>query len=130
MKIHQQGARGVGHIGDMRAGQVPNQPRVNVAECQFPFFGFGARAFHIIKDPFYFRARKISGKRQACFFAQTILSAVFCQLIANHIGAGVLPDNCIVDRLARGFIPDNRRLALICNSNRDDITNFRLLIFD
>ena len=49
LQIHQLGAAGVGHVGDVdsarrAAGELPDEKRVDVAEEQVAGFGFCARA--------------------------------------------------------------------------------------
>ena len=113
LQVHQHGAGGVGHIGDMHAalgaaGQVPDDPGVDVAEEHFALLSLGAHTGDIVQDPFDLGAGEIGRQRQTHFGAEAILAAVLGQLIADRIGAGVLPDDGIVNRLAGGACPTRR----------------------
>ena len=52
-KIHQQRSGGIRHIGDVHAArQIPDDPRVDVAEEQLAFLGSSSRSGDMIEDPF------------------------------------------------------------------------------
>ena len=43
------------------------------------------------------------------------------ELVAKGGGAAVLPDNCVVDRLAGGAIPDDCGFALVGDADGGDV---------
>src|SRR5687768_9692660 len=107
------------------ASQVPDNPCVDIAKQEFTIFGFGARLWDVIQDPFDLWAGEICGERQACLRSKSILFSILCQFIDDRIRTRILPDDGIVNWLARIFIPDNRCLALICNANRCNISGLK-----
>ena len=126
LQIHKHGAAGVGHIGDMRAAigparQIPDDPRIHIPEQRIAPLGRGAHARCVVQKPLDLRARKISGQRQPCFGPKTILPALRGQIVADFIGAGVLPHDSVVIGLARVAIPHHRGLPLIGDANSGQI---------
>src|SRR5215216_5290570 len=103
------------------AGQVPDHPCVNVAEEYFTFFGLCAYTLNILQNPFDLGAGEIGCQRQTDFFAEAILAAIFGKLIADSVGAGILPDNRVVNRLAGCLLPDDRGLTLIGYTDRGEV---------
>ena len=53
MNVEQQGAAGIGGIGDVHlaAGQSPDQKRIDGAEHQFTAFGSGTCSRNVIENP-------------------------------------------------------------------------------
>jgi len=108
------------------AVQPPDNPGVHVAEQQVASLGGHARAVHVVKNPLDLGAGKISRQRQTGLCAKPILAAFFSQLGANVGGAGVLPDDGVVDRLTGLAIPHDGCLALICNAHGSDVAEGNL----
>src|SRR6185295_20059499 len=72
LEIKEHRATGVGNIRDVHtaiysAGQVPDNPRVYIAEDGLTSFGRSPRACDIVENPLNLAARKISCGRQTCF---------------------------------------------------------------
>src|SRR5207247_4366049 len=61
------------------------------------------------------------GDRQARLHAEAVLAAVRRQLVADLVGAGVLPDDRVVDGLPVGAVPDHGRLTLVGHPDRGDV---------
>ena len=131
VQVHQQGAAGVGHIGHVRAavgptGQVPDDPRVDVAEDRLAPLRRRAHTGHVVEDPLDLRAGEIGRQRQPGLRPEAVLPASFGpaqdrpfgQLAADAVRAGVLPDDGVVVRLAGARVPDHRGLALVGDADR------------
>ena len=103
------------------AGQVPDDIGVDVAEDHLALLSLGAHTFNIVEDPFDLGAGEVGRQRQTDFLAEAILPAVFGELVADRVGAGILPDDRIVDRLAGRFLPHNSGLTLVGDTDRGNI---------
>ena len=55
---------------------------------------------------------------------ETILTTISSQLVADPIGAGVLPDDGVKVRFAGVFVPDNGGFALVGDANSGNIPVF------
>ena len=109
------------HAAIGAAGQVPDDPGVDVAEEDFALLGFGADARDIVQDPLDLRAGEIGRQGQANFRAEAILAAIFRQLVADFVGAGILPDDGVVYRLSSRLLPHNGGFALVGDTYRSDV---------
>ena len=58
---------------------------------------------------------------KTCFLPETVNQSALHQGIAVFRCSAALPYNCIVDRLSRLFVPDDRRLSLVCDADCRDI---------
>ena len=99
------------------AGQIPDAPRVDVAEGQVSGIRRGACAIDVVEHPFDLRAREIGRQGQACLRAETILPALRGERVHDVLCSGVLPDQRVIDRLAGSPVPDHGRLALVGDAN-------------
>ena len=97
----------------MSTGQIPDKPGVDIAKKQLAVLGLFPGLRDLVQNPFDFRPGKIGGQGQSGFAPQTVLAPLFGQLLADKVGAGILPDKGIIDRSAGGLLPDHRGLALI-----------------
>ena len=86
-----------------------------------PSFGCHARAAHVVEQPGDLGRREIRIEHEAGLFRDLRLMARGAQRGAGIGGAPVLPDDRIVDRLARRAIPDDRGFALIGDADPGDI---------
>ena len=116
-QVHQHRPARVGHVGGVdaavpAAGQVPDDPRVGVAEHRLAASRRVAHARHVVEDPLDLRARKIGRRRKAGARADH-LSLRLRQRVDDPIGPRVLPDDRVVPGLSGLRVPDDRRLALI-----------------
>ncbi len=101
-------------------GEIPDEPGIDIAEKQFALFGPVSGAFDMIENPFQFCSRKIGVQHQSCIFPDVILQSRGFQFITDRSGSAALPDNGIIDRFARGFVPDDGGFTLIGNADRCD----------
>ena len=102
--VHQQGTGCVGYVGDVNAavnttGQVPDQPGVGVAEEQVAAFCALACAFNVVQDPLDLGAGEVGREVQADDVVVLANALFACELFNDFLGAGVLPDDCVVDGL-------------------------------
>ncbi len=124
-QVHEHRARGVRDVGDVdtavdAARQVPDEPRVRVSEGQFAAFGPFAHARHVLEDPHDFRDRGVGREGLTHGGAEPVGAAVGGEAVDDVLGAGVLPNDGVVDGLAGGAVPDDRRLALVGDAHRRD----------
>src|SRR5690606_26573747 len=124
LQVHEQGAGSIGHVGDVHAavnatGQVPQNPAVGGAEEQVSGFGTFASTFDIVQDPLDLGTGEVGGQRQAHGLLVAFKSFIASQLFDDVLGAGVLPDNGVVDGLAGVLIPYHRGFAL--DGDADDL---------
>src|SRR5690606_14126247 len=83
------------------------------AEAELALLGAPARPLHLVEEPLDLRAREIGVEHQPGLAGEKLLLAGPFQPLADAGGPPVLPDDGVVDRLAGGAVPDDRRLALI-----------------
>src|SRR5688572_13548429 len=118
LQIHQHGAAGIGHVGDMlsavnAAGQIPQQPAVSGAELGAAAFGGLANPVDVLQDPLQLAAGKVGGWWQTGPVPDDITTTVPIKLGGNLVRTGVLPDDRVSVRLACDGIPDDRRFTLV-----------------
>ena len=88
--------------------------------CWLAVLGSAAYAVNIVDQPAYFTRTKISIDFQPRF--RPYQFAVFCaDIITNLRSASVLPDDSVVDRRAGFTVPDDGRLALVCDTDRCNV---------
>src|SRR5208337_3027330 len=104
------------------AGQVPDHQGIDGPRGQLAPFCSGASPGDIIEDPGDLGCREIRVKDQPGAVGDPLPLAV--QPIADGGRSAVLPDQGRRDRPARRPLPDNRRLALIRQSNSRDPIRF------
>ena len=109
------------HAAAWAAGEIPDQPGVNVAKDCLAVFRILTQARDVIQQPVNFGAGKISGQGQAGFFAQPVLTAIRGQLVAIYIRAHILPYDGGIIGVAGRTIPDQRSFALVCDSYSSDV---------
>ena len=103
------------------AGQIPDEPRVHIAEQQLAALGALARTRNVIEDPLDLRAGKIGVDEQTGLLLHIRAKTVGRELIADGRRAAALPDDRVIDGLARILVPDDRRLSLVCDADCRDI---------
>ena len=106
----------------LATGQMPDQPGIDGAKCQFAGARHGTRTRHVGQNPVQFGAGKIGVEHQTGLAREQRLAARGPELIAVRGGAPVLPDNGVMDRRAGRAIPHHRRFALIGNAYGGDFT--------
>ena len=123
LEIEEHCAAGIRHIRDVRAtlyaaAQVPDKPRVDVAEDRLTSTSGSPRAVDTLEDPLNLPAGKISRGRQSRFPANDFAGAGLFQLPHDAVGARVLPDNGVVERFTGFGIPDHGGFALVGDADR------------
>ena len=103
------------------AGQVPDAPRVDVAEHEVTGLGLGTGAVDVVEDPLDLRPREVGRERQADLRAQAVLAAVLGELVDDHVGPRVLPDDRVVNGLAGVPVPDDSGLALVGDADGREV---------
>ena len=109
------GAGGIRVVCDVGppSAQLPDEPRVDRPEQEFALFGPVSRIRDVVQEPHDLRPGEIGVQDQARPFAEPVFSPLFEQLVADRRGSPALPHDCVVDRLARGSIPQHRGLTLV-----------------
>ena len=74
-------------------------------------------AVHMIQQPADLRAGEVGRQRQAAAVAEPVLPGLAAELADQVGGAGVLPDDGVVDRPAGGLVPQDGGLALVGDAN-------------
>ncbi len=108
------------------AGQPPDQIGIDGAEREFATLGATAGVGDIVENPGDLRGGEIRIEQKAGARLDEILGAVRFQARAGLGGATVLPDDRVIDGFAAAPVPDQRRLSLIGDAERDDIALRRL----
>ena len=130
LEIHQHGAAGVGHVGDVdsggavdagAAGQIPGDPAVHRAEQQLATVRAVLQLRLGIQQPAQLRRREVVVQRQSRPHPDLVRVELPLDPGQQRAGPGVLPDDRLGDRMARSRIPDHRRLALVGDAERDDL---------
>ncbi len=102
-------------------GEVPDDPGVHGAEEDVAGLGALAQALDVVQQPADLRAGEVAGQREAGLAAEAVLADVAAQLAAERLGAGVLPHQCVVHRLAGVLVPQDGGLALVGDTDRADV---------
>ncbi len=122
--VVEHGPRSVGPIGDVffAAGQVPDQPAIHGAEGQFAGLGLlpgAARRFPESTRSWNWKSRD----RSAAPSSGGPSLPPSLHLVAAFGGSAILPDDCVVDRLACFPVPDDGRFPLVGNAHRRQVTS-------
>ena len=126
LEIEEHRAAGICHIRDVHsalstASQVPDKPRVDVAEEHLSSFSSRASAVDVLEDPLNLSAGKISCRWQSRLPSNHFAGASLFQVVDDAVGARVLPDDGVVKRLAGLRVPDDRGLALVGDADRHQV---------
>ena len=129
-EIHQHRAAGVRDVRDVdaavgAAGQVPDAPRVDVAEQQVTGLRTVRRAVDVVEDPAHLRPGEVGRQRQPDLLAEPVLPAVARELVHQLVGARVLPHDRVHHRLAGVAVPHHRRLTLVGDPEPRDVVGAR-----
>src|SRR5665647_3471209 len=124
-EIHEHRARGVGDVGDVHAavdaaGQVPDDPAVDGAHDELAALSLIACAGDVVEDPLDLGTTEVRGQGQTHALLVLVLVPA-AELFDDLAGTGVLPHDCVVDRLSGLLVPDDRGLALVGDTYRDDV---------
>ncbi len=92
------------------------------AEEQVAGLGLGARAGHIVQQPADLGAGEVGGQGQTGLAIDQMSAwPASSNSAADAIGARVLPDDGVVDRLARCAVPEHGGLALVGDADGGDV---------
>ena len=103
------------------AGQLPNQPGINVAEQQFALFRLRPGALDVIENPNNLGSREIGVIDKTGLLANLVNITSLIPALNDLRRLTGLPNNSVVNRLACSLIPDNRGFALVGNADRADL---------
>jgi len=121
--VEQHRARRIRRICDVRAvaGELPDEPGIDRAECELAALGAGARPRNLVEQPGDLGAAEIRINHQPGLLFYEFLNPFFFQLRTNLRGAPVLPDDGVVDRLAGLPVPDDGGLALVGDAHAHQV---------
>jgi hypothetical protein len=121
VKKHRPG--GVGTVGDMpgAAGEVPDQPGVDRPEGKPPLLRHPAGVRQMIEDPGDLGPGEVGVRDKARPLPDERFQPLCFQAVAGGRGAAVLPDDGVMDRPARGALPDHRRFPLVGDADGGDV---------
>jgi len=109
------------------AGELPDDPGVDVAEDHVSGLCLLPDSVDVLQDPLDLRAREVGRDRKPCLRPEAVLASVRDQLVADRVGAGVLPDDRVVDGPPVGAVPDHGRLTLVGHTDRGDVRRLDLV---
>ena len=93
--------------------ELPDKPAVDGAESEFPALGPLACARNVVQNPGHLRAREVGVDDETSLLLNQSLEPVTLQPVAEAGGPSILPDDCIVNRVAGDAVPDDARFALV-----------------
>nr|WP_237705443.1 hypothetical protein [Chthoniobacter flavus] len=116
-------ARRVRHVDDVSGtiGELPHEPGIDRAESQLAAVRPLARTWDVVEEPAHFATGKIGIDDEPRVLLDQLGVPGRLEAIAELRRAAILPDDRVVDRLARLAIPNHGRLALIRNSYPRDV---------
>jgi hypothetical protein len=103
------------------AGQVPDQPRVDVAERQVAGLGRARAPSTLSSIQLDLRPGEVGGERQADLGAEAVLAAVGRQLVARSCRSACPARRARCGSARRCPVPDHRGLALVGDADRGDV---------
>ena len=127
--VIEHGARRVAVIGDVRAGQIPDQPCIDRAEQEIAGFGKHLSVRNGVQDVAKLRCGKIRVDEKPRRLRDVVPHALADQLLAQRRGAAALPHDRRMHGLARRLFPDDRRFALVRDPDRSDLTGLDVRLF-
>ncbi len=112
--------RWVRHVhGPVR--ELPDEPRVDGAECKLALFRADPRPRHVIQQPLQLRAGEIGVEDEARLLGDRRLVAGRAERVTVGRGPSVLPDDRVRERTPRRALPEERRLALVRDADGRDV---------
>ena len=111
--IEQHGAAGVGIVGDVGAGQLPDKPRLHRAEQQLALLRLLPCAGNVVQYPTDLGGGEIGVDQKAGGGLDAFAETTALQLLAQLRRAAALPHDGVVDRHAGIFVPDDGGLPLV-----------------
>src|SRR5664280_1203219 len=127
MNIKQHSSGCIRHISYMQFAlcKFPYKPRIDGTKCQLSLVCKLSSVLNIIEYPSYFRCRKISIDNQTCFFKYSATLTIVLHLVTKISRSSVLPDDCIINRLACLPVPYNGCLTLVRNTDSNYVFTFQ-----
>jgi hypothetical protein len=112
-------ARCVGGVGGVHlpARETPDEEAVDCSRGKLATFGAVAGAWYGVENPGDLGGREIRVEDEAGALGHHRLVALRGKFLRAGSGAAVLPDNGVVDRLARFAIPYHHCLALVSDAD-------------
>ncbi len=120
--VEEHGAGGVGHVGNVAAGELVHEPGIDGAESEATGLGGGAGAFDVVEEPGELGGREVGVDEEAGAGANRGFGALGRELAAVLRRAPVLPDDGVVDGAAGLAVPEQGSLALVCDADGVDIS--------
>ncbi len=106
---------------DLAAGEFPDEPGLDRAECDLAALRFLPDALHIFKDPAHLGAGEIRVDQKSRAALEEFLQTFRFQFLAVSRGAAVLPDDGTVNGIAGLSVPHDDGLTLVRNTDRRDV---------
>ena len=124
LDVEHQRARCVGvvRLVHFAARKFPKEPSVDRAEGKLALFGLFTRTLHMVENPLDLRAREVGVDDEARLLLELLDEPLALQILAYIRCLARLPDDGVVDRPSRRPVPDDRRLALVCDADGGDVT--------
>ena len=98
----------------LSSGQLPHQPGIHSSEKQLPRTRPLPCSLHMVQNPLQLGGREIGVHQQASVLLNILCQRrVSLQLLAQGRGSPALPDNGVVYRTSRVFIPDHGGFPLV-----------------
>ena len=108
------------------ARELPDEPRLYRAEENVAPASFFTRSRNVIEEPLDLRRAEIRINDEPRLFPNQRSQPLFFPSVAGLRRPPALPDNRVMDRLARLSIPQDGRFALIRNPDRRDVFRLRI----
>ena len=105
----------------LTARQVPDKPCVDSTEEKVSRLGFFLCALNVIKNPLNLRCAEICVNKKSRSLLDVFFKTVLFKLLAVFRSSSALPNDSVINRLARMLVPYDSGLSLICNA---DTRNF------
>ena len=112
-QVHEAGARGRSNVGRVDAGHSIQEECVARSQSKAPAAGELRRGGHVVENPLELRGREIRIEGQPGSLERHALGSLGLQPLCRGLGAVVLPDDGIAQRLPAVRIPGDHGLALI-----------------
>ena len=107
-------------------GEVPQHPGVHGAHHQVTGLGAFPGALDVVEDPLDLRPGEVGGQRQPDELLVPVGSLLAAEFLDDLLGAGVLPDDGVVDGITGFPVPHEGGLALVGDTDRDQIVLVQL----
>ena len=112
-EVHEHGPAGVGDIGHVTAGEVPDQPGVHGPKEHGAPLRALPSPLHMVEDPLDLGPREVRREGKPGLGPEAVLPPFGGEAVDDLVGAGVLPADRVVDRPAGVAVPHQGRLPLV-----------------